>query len=233
MKVLRVFLASCVVLLASQAIVQAQQDPFYKGKTISAIVPFAPGGGYAIYTQIMARHLPKHIPGQPTIVPQYMPGAGGIVASNHVYNLAKRDGTVMATVSDSVALASVIDADTIEIHGQRIRLHGIDAPEGRQTCELDGQPYRCGQQAALALADYIGQRTVVCEQRDVDRYQRVVAVCHVGGEDMGAWLVSEGWALAYRRYSTDYVDEEDGARTSRRGLWRGEFIPPWEWRQNH
>jgi tripartite-type tricarboxylate transporter receptor subunit TctC len=89
-------------------------EQFYKGKTISAIVPFAPGGGYAIYTQIMARHLPKHIPGQPTIVPQYMPGAGGIVASNHVYNLAKRDGTVLATVSDSVALASVIDADKIK-----------------------------------------------------------------------------------------------------------------------
>lgn len=89
-------------------------EQFYKGKTISAIVPFGPGGGYAIYTQIMARHLPKHIPGQPTIVPQYMPGAGGIVASNHVYNLARRDGTVMAMVSNSAALASVIDADKIK-----------------------------------------------------------------------------------------------------------------------
>lgn len=62
-------------------------------------------------------------------------------------------------------------------------------------------------------------------------FERIVSVCCVRGRDVGAWLVSEGWALAYRRYSTDYVDEEDAARTARRGLWRGEFIPPWEWRR--
>ena len=87
---------------------------FYKDKTITAIVPFGAGGGYAIYTQVMARHLPRFIPGQPSIVPQFMPGAGGIVASNHIANLARRDGTVMATVSDSVVLASVIDADKVK-----------------------------------------------------------------------------------------------------------------------
>ena len=95
----------------------AAADPvadFFKGRTITSIVPFGPGGGYAIYNQIMARHLGKFIPGQPQIVAQHMPGAGGIVASNHVYNLAKRDGSVMAMVSDSVALASVIDADKIK-----------------------------------------------------------------------------------------------------------------------
>ena len=74
-------------------------------------MPFGPGGGYAIYSQIVARHLGKFIPGNPQIVPQYRPGAGGIVASNYVYNVAPRDGSVMAMVSDSVALASVIDAD--------------------------------------------------------------------------------------------------------------------------
>ncbi len=89
-------------------------EEFYKGKTISSIVPFGPGGGYSIYNQIMARHLGKFIPGQPQIVAQHMPGAGGIVASNHLYNVAKRDGLVMAMVSDSVALASVIDADKIK-----------------------------------------------------------------------------------------------------------------------
>jgi tripartite-type tricarboxylate transporter receptor subunit TctC len=106
-------IAATVGPLATSATAESVEQ-FYKGKTVSAIVPFGPGGGYAIYTQIMARHLPKHIPGQPTIVPQYMPGAGGIVASNHVYNIAKRDGSVMAMVSDSVALASVIDAGKIK-----------------------------------------------------------------------------------------------------------------------
>jgi endonuclease YncB( thermonuclease family) len=72
----------------------------------------------------------------------------------------------------------MIDGDTIEIHGQGIRLHGIDTPEDGQTCDdASGKPYRCGQVAALALADKIGAGTVACEQRDTDRYGRIVAVC--------------------------------------------------------
>lgn len=103
-------------LSAALPAVTVHADPiedFYKGKTITSIVPFGPGGGYAIYNQIMARHLGRFIPGNPTIVAQFMPGAGGITANNHMFNLAKRDGLVMAMVSDSVALASVIDADKI------------------------------------------------------------------------------------------------------------------------
>jgi len=126
--------------------------------------------------------------------------------------------------------ASVIDGDTIEVHGQRIRFFGIDAPESHQTCEADQQTYRCGQQAALALADEIGQRTVSCEQHDVDRYGRIVAVCRAGGEDLNAWMVAQGWALAYRHYSTAYVGEEDAARTAKLGIWRGSFTAPWDWR---
>lgn len=126
---------------------------------------------------------------------------------------------------------SVIDGDTLDIHGVRIRLHGIDAPESSQSCLADGTKWRCGQQAALALADKIGSSTVSCEERDVDRYGRVVAVCHTRGEDLNAWLVASGWALAYRRYSTDYVDEEEAAEAGRRGIWRGSFVAPWDWRR--
>jgi endonuclease YncB( thermonuclease family) len=102
--------------------------------------------------------------------------------------LLLRPSLALATVLSGQA--SVIDGDTIEIHGQRIRFFGIDAPESHQTCEADQQAYRCGQQAALALADEIGQQTVSCERHDVDRYGRIVAVCHAGGEDLNAWMVS-------------------------------------------
>ena len=99
-------------------------------------------------------------------------------------------------------VASVIDGDTLEILGQRIRLHGIDAPESRQVCATaEGQRWRCGQQAALSLADRIGRRQVSCTVRDTDRYGRFIAVCHQDGTDLNGWLVREGWAVAYRQYS--------------------------------
>jgi hypothetical protein len=135
-----------------------------------------------------------------------------------------------AIAADLVGRASIIDGDTIEIHGRRVRLFGIDAPESRQLCEVDGKPYRCGQQAALALADEIGQRTVWCEQREVDRYGRMVAVCSAGGEDLGRWMVRQGWALAYRRYSRGGSSSREPRDLARHipgsmGLAAGALIP--------
>ncbi len=136
------------------------------------------------------------------------------------------------TANELVGVASVIDADTIEIHGVRIRLHGIDAPESRQLCtNPSGQQWRCGQQAALALSDRIGRRTVNCAVRDVDRYDRAIAVCAQDNQDLNRWLVSEGWAVAYRRYSRDYIGAEDQARRAGRNIWAGQFVMPWDWRR--
>jgi endonuclease YncB( thermonuclease family) len=143
-------------------------------------------------------------------------------------------GFAAAAHADLIGVASVIDADTIEIHGQRIRLHGIDAPEGGQVClDAAGQKWRCGQRAALALQDLIGRRTVTCDERDVDRYGRIVGRCLVDDLDINEWLVAQGLALAYRRYSRDYVAAENDARAAGRGMWAGSFEPPWEWRRRH
>ena len=129
--------------------------------------------------------------------------------------------------------ASVIDGDTIEIHGTRIRLFGIDAPESSQSCTARGKAYRCGQQAAFALSSKIGTQAVECQPKDQDRYGSIVAVCRVGGEDINAWMVAQGWALAYRYYSSDYVSQEQDASRSKIGVWQGSFEPPWNWRHRH
>src|SRR4051794_21275964 len=89
--------------------------------------------------------------------------------------------------------AAVIDGDTLEIRGERIHLFGIEAPESGQTClDAKGQRYGCGQKAALVLDARIGEGVVTCERKDMDRYGRMVAVCHVFGEDLGAWMVGLG-----------------------------------------
>ncbi len=104
-------------------------------------------------------------------------------------------------------VASVIDGDTLEIHGQRIRYHGNDAPESRQLCRLDRKPWQCGKDSANAIEDKIARRVVTCEDLGRDRYDRIIARCSVAGEDLEKWMVANGWALAYRRYSLDYVDD--------------------------
>ena len=131
-----------------------------------------------------------------------------------------------------VGRAAVTDGDTVVIHGTRIRLYGIDAPESAQLCQdAAGKDYRCGQKAALALADRIGEAPISCEPRDTDRYGRTVAVCRKGAEDLNGWLVEQGLATAYQRYSRDYVQAETTARALKRGIWAGTFDPPSDWRR--
>lgn len=128
--------------------------------------------------------------------------------------------------------ASVIDGDTLEMRGQRIRLFGVDALEGRQLCRRDGKDWRCGQAGANALDRWIAGRNVSCQVSGTDRYQRKIARCFVAADDMQAWLVSNGWALAYRQYSTQYVPFEDQARRAGRGVWTSEFENPADWRKH-
>lgn len=139
------------------------------------------------------------------------------------------------SVSGGTALrgrAHVIDADTLDIAGVRIRLHGVDAPERDQTCTRSGFAWPCGRQASAALTGLVAGRDLRCEPRDRDGYGRVVAVCWTGDVDVNRWLVDQGWALAYRRFSTSYVGAEDAARQARRGIWIGSFETPEDYRRN-
>ena len=136
---------------------------------------------------------------------------------------------VLGILLPSVALAditwaaTVIDGDTLEIRGTRIRLHGIDAPESGQLCKRNGKDYRCGQPAAAALDDLITRRSVRCEERDVDQYGRTVAECFVASLSLNDELVKRGWAVAYREYSEAHVTAEKAARAAKRGIWSGTF----------
>lgn len=128
--------------------------------------------------------------------------------------------------------ASVVDADTLDIHGERVRLNGVDAPESGQKCkDSAGALYRCGTVAANALDAWINRNPVTCDVTGKDRYGRSLADCSVRGESIQGWLVSNGHALAYRAYSTAFIPAEVMAQQAGAGIWAGEFIMPWDWRQ--
>jgi len=135
--------------------------------------------------------------------------------------------------SDLIGQPRIIDGDTIELAGKKIRLHGIDAPEAKQTCTKERKEWLCGQEATWALARIIEEHWVTCKPKDTDRYGRIVAVCYMaeGQIDINGLMVEQGWALAYRKYSTDYVGQENTARDSQSGIWAGEILEPWEWRR--
>jgi endonuclease YncB( thermonuclease family) len=128
--------------------------------------------------------------------------------------------------------ASVVDGDGVEIQGIKIRLFGVDAPEIDQYCKrADGTRWRCGQYATVALDRLAGGKDLSCATRENDRYGRPVAVCKVDGRDLASELAREGWAFAYRKYSSDYVDEESAAKEARAGVWIGEVEAPWDYRR--
>ena len=109
------------------------------------------------------------------------------------------------------------------------RLHGIDAPEWAQSCRAGGETWSCGEAATRALRERIASWPVECTESDSDRYGRIVAVCRVDGADVNARMVEQGWAVAYRKYSTDYVSYDTATKAASRGLWRGLSIPSFDY----
>jgi len=141
-------------------------------------------------------------------------------------------GAATAMAAPLIGQASIIDGDTIEIHGQRVRLWGIDAPESSQLCRnANSDLYRCGAKAANALANHVAGKPVRCESVDRDRYGRTVARCFVGGVDMAEWLVRSGLAVDWPRYSKGrYAEAQIEAQRSEQGIWAGTSVNPWDYR---
>lgn len=143
---------------------------------------------------------------------------------------------IPAQASDDLAIigpATVTDGDTVRIGEARIRLFGIDAPEGKQTCERESVAWLCGQESAKWLRELVGESPLTCTPKNRDRYGRTVAICTLpDGRDIGAESVRNGYAVAYRRYGGAIYDtHETTAQAERRGLWGGVFKFPWDWRK--
>jgi endonuclease YncB( thermonuclease family) len=125
----------------------------------------------------------------------------------------------------------VVDGDTIAIGDFKIRLEGIDAPETDQVClDRDARKWACGIAARDRLIEHVNGRRIECVPSGSDHYGRTLAVCKIGEESLNAWMVHEGWAMAFVKYSTAYLSDEEQARRAQRGLWGGAFIAPWDWR---
>jgi endonuclease YncB( thermonuclease family) len=124
----------------------------------------------------------------------------------------------------------VIDGDTLQINGRLIHLHGIDAPEADQLCSLNGRPSPCGREATEFLRKLTDGQVVSCREVNRDRHGQIVAKCKADWMDLGAEMVTTGMAVAYLRYSDDYLRNYREARGKGNGIFAGEFIEPERWR---
>lgn len=133
--------------------------------------------------------------------------------------------------------AVAIDGDTLDMTGMRIRLFGIDAVEGAQTCERGGPnglvAWRCGEEAHALLSELVAGQPIVCEQRDTDAYGRMVSVCRAGRLDLAAAMAEAGMAIALERFSEAYLAAAERAKARGAGIWGADFVAPAEWRAAH
>lgn len=143
---------------------------------------------------------------------------------------------ICAPLSPSFAIEGthrfqVSDGDSLVVAGERIRLHGIDAPEARQSCtDANGRTWACGQWATNQLRALTKGARLSCTRLDTDRFGRTIATCSANGQDIAAQMVARGAAVAFTKYATDYVTTERAAARAGVGLWAGHFDRPDDWR---
>ena len=136
--------------------------------------------------------------------------------------------------------AKIIDGDTIKINSKKIRLHGIDAPEFKQMCKKTyltivfftfTKDYPCGKISTQKLQKKINNKVITCKILDIDRYKRLIGECYKRNLNLNSWLVSNGHAVAYRKYSKKYISNEINAKNEKKGVWQGKFEMPWDYRR--
>ena len=126
----------------------------------------------------------------------------------------------------------IVDGDTIVLNGEKIRFFGIDAPEIDQECVKKGEIIKCGLLSKKALEDKISNNMPLCIKKDTDKYKRTIAECFVGNISLSKFLVANGYAFAYKKYSKQYIYHEKRAKILKIGLWGMTFEFPWKFRKN-
>jgi len=138
--------------------------------------------------------------------------------------------------------AKIVDGDTIKINSKKIRLYGIDAPEKKQKCKKTyltisfmsfTKDYMCGEVSTQKLIKKINKQKLNCDILDVDRYKRLIGECFKRNINLNSWMVSNGYAVAYRKYSKKYVSDEINAKNNKLGIWQGKFEMPWDYRRKN
>ena len=127
----------------------------------------------------------------------------------------------------------IIDGDTIHLNNEKIRFTGIDTPELKQTCKKNSEIIYCGVEAKQLLIDKIGKDKVFCVREGKDQYKRTLAECFVNDLSLSRYLVREGYAFAYRKYSKKFINDEDFAKKNNMGMWSMNFEYPWDWRKKN
>ncbi len=127
----------------------------------------------------------------------------------------------------------IIDGDTIHLNGEKIRFSGIDSPEIKQTCTKNSEIIKCGILAKELLIKIIDNKKINCIREGKDRYKRTLAECFVNDLSLSSYLVRNGYAFAYKKYSKKFIADEDFARLNKLGIWSMKFEYPWDWRKNN
>ena len=140
----------------------------------------------------------------------------------------------LATYSDVKSYEiKIVDGDTIHLNGEKIRFSGIDTPELKQTCKKNSEIINCGVEAKKILIKKIGKNKVKCINEGKDQYKRILAECFIDNLSLSSFLVRQGYAFAYRKYSKKFVEDEDYARLNKFGMWSMDFEYPWDYRKKN